>query len=504
MGAWAFGDRELSMYSTLNKHQLLGRLYGNAFVYGVGIVLVRAGSLLLLPIFWLKLEPADYGVIGLSQAITVFLGPVLGMGLYDAVQRFYYEWQPEERPRYLAALWSFTLFVGLAFCILLDIVGAPLFELVYSQVPFDPYLRLAIWTAFATNVSMIPLVLLRVRERLRPYSAIIIGQFFTQTALTLCLVFVLDQGAKGYLLGLLINALLWSVFFVIFMLREMRFPVTAMHLREPLRYALPMIPTSLLDGLNFVVDRYFLDKYVGLRQIGHYTLANQFGLGFNMFNQIMKNSWFPFLYRVSAERADGPDVLAKFSLYYIAVLSLPALSIALLSKELIVWFGDEKYFGIYEYIPAFVLLYFLFVVGNSMGRGLDLAKRLGYTPFTQLAGLVTSVGLMWLLAPRYGTWAIIGSLITGTAVRMGALIVLSHRVYPRLVYVRQLVFLVAIVGGTFYVGNMIASGNLLVDVLLKTLIVLVGGVALVWFVLDRKPAMSLTKSALRSLKARLF
>lgn len=491
------------MYSTFNKRQLLGRLYGNALIYGIGTVLVRAGGILLLPIYWLKLEPADYGVIGLSQAITVFLGPVLGMGLYDAVQRLYYEWKENERPHYLAALWCFTLFMSFAVCAALDAVGTELFGLVYSQVPFDPYLRLALWTAFATNVSMIPLVLLRVRERLRPYSAIVVGQFLTQAAITLYLVLALDRGAEGYLLGLLINAFLWSIFFVVFMLRETRLPVTMAHLREPLRYALPIVPSSLLDGLNAVVDRYFLDKYVGLRQIGHYTLANQFGLGFNMFNQIMKNSWFPFLYRVSAERSDSPEVLARFSLYYLAALSLPALGIALLSKELIVWFGDEKYFGIYEYVPAFVLLYFLFVVGNAMGRGLDLAKRMGYTPFIQLAGLVTSIGLMSLLAPRYGVWAVIGSLIVGNVVRMVSLVILSHRVYPRPVYGPRLALLTAIVGAAYFAGNAVATGHLLLDVLFKTPIIFASGAALVWFVLDRRPALAMAGNALRSLKARL-
>lgn len=492
------------MYSKLNRRQLLGRLYGNAFIYGIGIVLVRAGGILLLPVYWLKLEPADYGIIGLSQAITVFLGPVLGMGLYDAVQRFYYEWKEEERPRYLAALWGFTLSTSLGLCAVLDAVGVSLFGWVYSQIPFDPYLRLAVWTAFATNVSMIPLVLLRVRERLKSYSLIVIGQFLTQAAITLYFVFVLNRGAEGYLSGLLVNALLWGGFFVVFMTREIRFPVTARHLREPFRYALPIIPSSLLDGFNSIVDRFFLDKYVGLRQIGHYTLANQFGLGFNMFNQIMKSSWLPFLYRVGAERADGPEVLARFSLYYIAALSLPALGIALLSKDLILWFGDEKYFGIYEYVPAFVLLYFLIVVGNAMGRGLDLAKRMGYTPFIQLTGFVTSAGLMWLLAPSYGIWGVIGPLIAGNIVRMGSLVILSHRIYPRPVYGRRLVLLAAIVGIAYVVGSGAGSGSLLLDASLKMLVILASGVVLVWFVLDRKPAMSLARSTLRSLKARFF
>ena len=158
--------------------------------------------------------------------------------------------------------------------------------------------------------------------------------------------------------------------------------------------------------MNTIADRYFLDKFVGLRQIGLYTLAHQFGQGFNVFNQIMKNSWFPFIYRVTSERDDAPHVLAKFSLYYLALLALPALGIALLSRELILFFGDEKYFGIYEYIPAFVLFYYMHAIANSFGRGLDLARRMAYTPAIQAAGLTVSIFLMWFLIPKLALWGL--------------------------------------------------------------------------------------------------
>ena len=185
------------MYSTLNRRQLLGRLYANASIYGLGIILVRAGSILLLPLYWLRLEPSDYGVIGLTQAVSLFLSPVLGMGMVDAVQRFYYDWRVEERPHYLAAVWLFVLAVSALVCGMLDLAGSRLFALLFDQVAFDPYLRIAIWTAFATNLSMLPLMLLRVREQLRRYSYIVLGQFLTQTGVTLYLIFALDMGVTG-------------------------------------------------------------------------------------------------------------------------------------------------------------------------------------------------------------------------------------------------------------------------------------------------------------------
>jgi len=491
------------MYSTLNKRQLLGRLYGNATIYGLGIIFVRAGSILLLPLYWLRLEPSDYGIIGLTQAVTLFLAPVLGMGLQDAVQRLYYDWRADDRPYYLAAVWSCVVLVSVLVCGALDMAGAMLFPLLFEQVAFDPYLRIAIWSAFATNLAMIPLALLRVREQLRRYTWIVFGQFLTQTAVTLYLVFPMNMGVTGYLLGALISAGLWAGYFIVSMARETKWALRRPHFSEPLRYAIPIMPAAVLDGLSTIVDRFFLDKFVGLRQIGLYTLAHQFGQGFNVFNQIMKNSWFPFIYRVTSERADAPHVLAKFSLYYMAVLALPALGIALLSRELILFFGDEKYFGIYEYIPAFVLFYYIHAIANSFGRGLDLAKRMAYTPVIQTVGLAVSIPLMWFLIPRFGLWGAIAAILSANFARTLSLVYLAHHFYPRPVPGRQIMTMVFVVLGAFYLANLVSTPSLTLNVLIKLLMILTGAVLLIWFVLDRKPAMALVGNAMRSLMSRM-
>lgn len=492
------------MYSGLNKRQLLGRLYANATIYGVGIILVRAGSILLLPLYWMRLDPTDYGIIGLTQMLVLFLMPVLGLGLQDTVQRFYYDWPAEERPRYLAAVWLFSLGISGILCAALELLGADLFGVLFKQVTFDPYLRIAVWTAFVTNLTMIPLTLLRVREQLRHYTFIVFGQFITQASITLYFIFWLDMGVLGYLLGTLAGAATWAVYFTLYMAREIRWPSASRYLTGPLRYALPIAPAALLEGLNSVMDRFFLDKFVGLRQIGIYTLAHQFGQGFNVFNQIMKNSWFPFIYRVTSERSDAPSVLARFSLYYLAILTLPALGIALLSKELIVWFGDEKYFGIYEYIPAFVLLYFVHAIGHSFGRGLDLAKRMGYTPAIQAVGLTVGVTAIWLLVPVYGLWGAVGGMLAANIARTSLLVYLAHHFYPRPIVARQIVTMAVIILAAFYLASQIDLASLMLDTLAKITAIIIAMALMIWFVLDRGSAIALAGNVVRSLKARIF
>lgn len=481
------------MYSGLSKQQLLSRLFSNAGVYGIGIILTRLGGVLLLPIYWQKLEPADFGIIGLSQIVTLFLSPVLSLGLYDAVQRLFFEWEAEDRPRYLAALWLTSIALSLLLCLGLEVFGGALFGSMLSQVPFSPYLEVTIWTAFAINLGLFPLTLLRLREQLKSFTLVTVASFITQAALILVFIFVFELKALGYLLGIMANGFLWGGYFLYFMAREIGFPIRLAHLSEPLRYSLPTVPASVLDGVGSVFDRVFLDKYASLAVIGFYNLGNQFGATLSSFNQIMKSSWVPLIFRVISDRSDGPAVLGRFSLYYVAAMAVPALAIALLSKELIVLFGNDRFAGIYPFVPYFVLVYYLQAVGTAMGRGLDLAKKTAYTPIVPAITFMANFVFLWLLVPRYGVWGAIASLLITTALRIGTHIGLALYFYPRPVFFWRLMSVFSIATLTFIAGNNMATGSLTADVALKCIVILVGTVAIAWAALDWDKAVALVK-----------
>jgi O-antigen/teichoic acid export membrane protein len=479
------------VYSTLSKRQLLTRVFSHAWVYGVGIVLVRAGGILLLPLYWLKLSPDDFGIIGLSQALMSFLSPILALGLYDAVQRLFHEWRPSERPEHLGLIWIFSNVVGLAICLLLTFVGPYLFGSILSQVPFYPYLSIAIWTAFATNLSLMPLAIMRALEESRRYALITIFMFLSQAALAISLVFVAELGPAGYLAAALINGSLWSIYFIAYMIGKIRWSTRWQYLGEAMRYALPIVPASLLEGVSQVVDRYFLDKFVGLRQIGLYTLANQIGGGFNVFNQTIKNSWYPFIYRVVTERQDAPSVVARLSLYLVAALVPIAVAIALLAREVIILVGDERYHGVYELVPVFVSVYFMHACWTVLGRGMDLAKRLHYTPLVQIAGLITGTASLWWLVPAYGVWGAIAGLVIANVTKTIALLWLSFYFYPRPLLPGRYASLAVIAVAMYWAGTEVSSASLAVSAAAKLAVVAAGSAFIFWFVLDGRRALDL-------------
>lgn len=481
------------MYSSLSKQQLLGRLFSNAGIYGVTIILTRIGGLVLLPVYWHALEPADFGIIALAQLVTLLLAPVLSAGLYDAVQRMYHEWSADERPRHLAALWSVSLVLSAAVCLCLHLFGERVFSLLLAQVKFSPYIELTIWIAFTSNLNLFPLTVMRVREELVRYSLVIAGMFVTQAGAILLFLFVFDWKAQGYLAGMLASGAVWGVYFVGFMLRESRFPWSVRHLSNSLRYSLPLVPGSIMEGVGSIFDRYFLDKSVGLGLIGLYNLGNQFGGAVNSFNQILKASWIPLIIRVVSEREDARRILGQFSLYYVAAMTVPCLAVALLSKELIELFGNDRFSGVYPFVPWFVLIYYIQSVGTAMGRGLDLAKKTMLSPVVPLVGIFFNFLGMYLLVPRFGVWGAVAAFLITTVARIGVHIWLAVSVYPRPLFLWSLLKVNLVALAIFLIGQRMDMGHLGWTLLVKSLWVAGGAVVIAWLALDWARAVRLIR-----------
>ena len=146
----------------------LRKLVGASAVYGLGSVLVRGLAFLLLPVYTRHLTPAEYGIVALAVTCTVVLGLVYPLGLRGAVSRTWYDDATlGERRERVGTLWIAMLLAAAAMALALDRTGPGLAAALLPDVPFHPYLRLAVWTAFLGVLGIVPLVLLQAQERPR-------------------------------------------------------------------------------------------------------------------------------------------------------------------------------------------------------------------------------------------------------------------------------------------------------------------------------------------------
>ncbi len=407
------------------------KLVGASAVYGLGSVLVRGLAFLLLPLYTRYLTPAEYGIVALTATCTVVLGLLFPLGLRGAISRTWYaEGTVEDRRERAGTLWIAMLGSAALMAVLLDRFGAGPARSLLPDIPFDPYLRFAIWTAFLGVLGLTPLVLLQAQERAAAYVALTVWTAITTTAVTVWLV-VTGGGARGYVLGALIGAALAAIPYLVITLREIR-PVVRMSVLGPaLAFSLPLVPHALAGWALEMSDRAILTRLVPLRDVGVYSLGYQLGAAMGLLTMAFNGAWVPFLFgTLKDEGAHAHAKLARVVTYYAFALCFVGLGWALLVEHAIPLVAGPAYRSAHLITP--------WVVGGYVFGGLYLIptnllfwqRRTGVVPLVTLAAGAANIGLNLWLVPRYGMIAAAWSTLAAYALLLFLTWWAAERLHP--------------------------------------------------------------------------
>ena len=401
-------------------------------IYGLGSMALRGATFLLLPLYTRHLTPADYGVIALAATLTAALGILYPLGLHGAITRFYFAIPYREaRQQNLGNIWMVMVMSTLGMTILLDQFGARLSSLFLRDIPFPPYIRLAIWTACCNILSLLPLNLLQIQKRPGLYVLMTAANTLLSNGLAIGLVVFYGQGAYGYLLSLFLTSALLALPYVVYTLCSVRLLLRWSIIKATLIYSLPLVPHGLAGWLLELSDRIILERYVSLREVGLYALGYQFASLVTMVATAMNTAWVPFLFSTDAQQGTThtPD-LARLVTYYTLVLCWVALGLALFAQEALRWLTAPAFHEAYRVVP--------WVIGGLLFGGLYfipanflfLRSKTGWIPLVTLASGGVNVGLNLWLVPRYGMLGAAWTTCIAYAVMLVLVWAVSQRVYP--------------------------------------------------------------------------
>jgi O-antigen/teichoic acid export membrane protein len=476
-------DDDESPFSALSFRQIAWRLSAHSFIYTAGAIAVRFGGLLLIPLYWRYLDPADYGILAAAAVVTNFLAVVLGLGISESITRFYHAWPAEERRPRVGSLWIADWVSSLAIGIPLAFWGGSLVQIAAKQVPFTPYLQLAVVSATLWSFATAPITLLRVQEKSATYVGISVASFGVRTAVAIYLVVFQHRGPLGVLQADVAAGLLMLPVYAIVMASNARLAVHTPVLSEGIRYSLPLLPGVFAESLMWMMDRFVLEKYVTLTVLGLYALGDSIGSVVRVVNAGFKTAWLPFVMRAAIERIDAAKVIARAATFYVLATLVVGLGVAMMSADLIALIGVPKYFPVATIVPFFVVpnvLLCLLPVGLS---GLGVAKRTGLASATAAAQLVVGVGAMVVLVPHAGVYGALLAIALGTTTRLVLGFTLAQRFYPVAFEWRKIGMLTAIAVGTFALGRAVPVGPSFAGLAIRLTILLGYTAGSAWFTL---------------------
>lgn len=433
-----------------SESSAISRLVTRSTIFVIARFVPMGASFLLLPLYTKHLTTSDYGIVALATTLNNVLTIVCLQSVEGAFGRFYYDITDEERRReFFGANWLFVLVYSLLICSIVEIVGSFTGTLGFQSIPYDPYLRLVVWTVFLnTNALSLPRALFLVREQAWSYAGVNLSVFGISTLLIVYFVVIRGEGALGNLRGAFFGAMIVAVAVLPVTLRNIRLVLCWNDIRTALMFVLPAIPHLLaLWALN-LSDRFILQQYVSLSDVGVYAFGATIGSVVVIIALAVAEAIDPFYYRTASTNAQAGLVLARLATYYVALIAWLGVGMVALVREVVSLVAARpEYYAAVQVVPLIVAgavalsFYYVFV------SAVYYSKRLRWLPLVTIVSSIVSIALNLLLIPRLGY---IGAAVTTFvcfSLQAGAMYRVAQSVYPLAYEWRRLVMAVLLATG---------------------------------------------------------
>jgi O-antigen/teichoic acid export membrane protein len=439
-----------------------------ASVYTVSTFITQFGSFLVVPLFWQKFSPSDYGVIAVTEIIGAVLGVIFGVSLDSSVTRFYYEWPEQERKRRVGAIWVASWISSIVLgCVSLFLLSQTN-HLLFPDVQFYPFIFLGLIVAILKSFMLVPIATIRIKQLPGLYSIVSIASFIVQMSLSIYFVIILDQQLMGYFVANIISNSIIAVVSVAIMLRFAVPCIRGAGLRESLKFSMPIIPANLLSSVSSVVDRFVLQQFVSLENLGIYAISLKFTNLIILFHSALKLSYVPFMVEsLSKNRPNAIRDLTQMSMFYVLPILMIGLAIMTYAKDFVYFANRSEYLPVIQWIPWLILPAILQTLNVYFTPGLFLSKRTDLMWIPAVIQMVAILASGLLLIPNY---QMEGAVITRYCSAMSFFaisFVMSEKYFPIQVnWIKVLLLMVIMVSGMI-VLSFVEFKNIVVGILAK-------------------------------------
>lgn len=400
-------------------------------VYGAGIMLGKLASFIMLPVYTRYLTPADYGVLELLSMTIEVIGMVAGIGLASAVFKFYADArETEEKNRVVTtAAWGSVGLAALASS--LGIAFAPLLSRVVIGEAGNPaYFRIFFLIYLLQSFEYVPLMLMRAQQRSRLFVAINVTKLVAMLSLNIYFVVHLRMGVMGVLTSNLITAALLATGLTAYLVRQAGIRFSLPTFRAMARFGNPMVLWSLGTFVLVFSDRFFLNHYVGTAEVGIYSLAYKFAFVVSSLAYApFRMNWDAQRFEV-ARRPDAQEVYERVFLYLNLSVGTVALGIALFVRDFLGVMSDPAFLPAHQVVPVLLAAQIAFIWVNFCNLGLFLKSKTPVMGAIAVAGVLVTLGLNFLLIPRFGIWGAAWATLAAYVLRFAAIHHASQRHYP--------------------------------------------------------------------------
>jgi O-antigen/teichoic acid export membrane protein len=459
----------------------MARAGRHTLVYGVGILVGKAASFVLLPFYTHYLTPADYGVMQLVEMTLDVVSIIAGSQIAAGVFRYYHKAESDaDRGAVLSTAMTLLVLSFGGFATATAVAAPVISRVVFGTLEQTALIRLAAASLGVSSLFTVPFALLRLEERSIRYTVVTTAKLVLQLTLNILFLAVFGLGVKGVFISTLIANIVVGVGLAAPFVVRVGLRMSRRWARDLLRYGLPLVATNFATFFVAFGDRYFLRVSGGMTAVGLYALAYQFGfilfgLGFIPFATM----WEPMRFEV-AKRADRDALFSRAFLYMNLVLVSATLGIGLFITDFLHVMADPAYQSAARLVPIILVAYVLQGWAFFHEVGVLVRERSEFVTLANWLAAATALVGYLLLIPRFLGWGAAIAGVLAFVVRFTVTYVASQRLWPIRYEWRPVWHLCAVAFLVWCVGQLLPSPSLASSLAIRSALFVVF-LLLVWF-----------------------
>ena len=409
---------------------LFTRLLRGGAAYQASSIASAVVALVTLPLYTHALSKADFGIAETLLTFIILASIVLRFGLGEAFVRFYHATEEGlERDRLAATTVATVLLATTVAALLALALAGPLSRLILGFEDAG-IMRIGVLGLWAFTNLEIAYALLRVDELRRRYLIASLTNVALSVALTVTLVVVLHQGARGYLLGnyagstIVLLGLWWSLHDRL----GGSVPAPRVPLGPLLRFGAPTIPADATVFALNVVDRAYILRTQSAAAAGLFALSVKLATAVILAVRGFQLAWPPLAYSIDDDER-ARRFYAAVTTWYVVIAGLVVAGLTLLGRWFVRLLAAPEYFAAHEALPWVALgwaMYGLFLVLVTIGGRAGITTR---TFPAALAGVVVNVIVLVALVDPLGIEGAGIALVAAYAVMLVVLHLLTRRLF---------------------------------------------------------------------------
>lgn len=378
-----------------------------SLVYGIGTILTRLVTFLLLPLYTNVFTPEVYGVVTLAYAFTGFVIVFYRYGMDTALLKFYIDAEGQDKTKYFSTIFSTQtvtsiLFSGIVF------TTARFLSPIFLGGDYTDLMQFVAIILFFDALRELPLLVLRANEKAKQYMLFSLLNVLLLMGLNIYFVVVMQMGIRGVLVGnIFASGIVLLLITPIIIKNFVLSSVNTAVLKEVIKFGLPFVPAALFSMVMELSDRYLLEWLADTASVGLYAAGGNFGkfgllivMGFNM-------GWTPYFLKTGKEE-NAKEQFSRVAKYFLGIMGFFIVLIALWIDSIVrfsiggVSFFGEDYWISTQVVPILLLGYYFFGLYVLQLPGVFHTDRTKFVPVFRGSAAIILVLLSTVLIPLFG------------------------------------------------------------------------------------------------------